>query len=204
MTGRIRIIIADDQALVRGAVTALLSLQADIEVVAECADGAETVDAARRLEPDVCLLDIEMPGMDGLTATQAIRALPNPPKVLIVTTFGRIGYLKRALDAGASGFTVKTAPAGELAEAVRRVHRGLRAIDPVLARESLSSGTNPLTARECDVLRLSLTGDTIAGIAGHLGLSPGTVRNHISHAMAKTHAITRTEAAVTAREHGWI
>ena len=200
----IRVIVADDQSLVRGALAALLSLEGDIEVVAEAGDGDAALAAAREHSPDVALLDIEMPGMDGIAATAAIRQHVPGCRILIVTTFGRPGYLRRALEAGASGFVVKDTPAAELAEAVRRVHAGLRAVDPSLAAESLYDGTNPLTPREADVLRVALAGGTVAAIAARVFLSEGTVRNHLSSAIGKTGASTRAEAARIAEVRGWL
>jgi two-component system response regulator DesR len=200
----IRVLLADDQALVRGALAALLGLEADLEVVAEVGRGDEVLEQARAREVDVCLLDIEMPGGDGIeVASQLARELPGC-RSLIVTTFGRPGYLRRALEAGASGFVVKDTPARELAEAVRRVHAGLRVIDPTLAAESLVGGRNPLTTRERDVLREALGGGTVAAISAQLHLSQGTVRNYLSSAIGKTGASTRVEAARFAQQHGWL
>lgn len=200
----IRLLLADDQALVRGALAALLDLEDDLTVVAEVATGTEVVPAARTHAVDVCLLDIEMPGMDGIAACAAVRAALPQTRVLIVTTFGRTGYLRRALDAGASGFVVKDTPARQLADAVRRVHAGLRVIDPELAAESLVEGDNPLTEREREVLRTALEGATVATIAAQLHLSAGTVRNHLSAAIGKTGTATRTEAARIAESRGWL
>ncbi|WP_299052595.1 response regulator transcription factor [uncultured Nocardioides sp.] len=200
----IRLLLADDQALVRGALAALLDLEADLEVVAQVGRGDEVVGAARAAGVDVCLLDIEMPGADGLEAAAAVRRELPGVRTLVVTTFGRPGYLRRAMEAGASGFVVKDTPAAELADAVRRVHAGLRVVDPTLAAESLVGGASPLTAREADVLREALTGATVARIAAAVHLSPGTVRNHLSSAIGKTGTATRAEAARTAREQGWI
>lgn len=200
----IRLLLADDQALVRGAMAALLELEEDLAVVAEVGSGTEVVEAAREHQVDVCLLDIEMPGLDGIATCAAVRAALPATRVLIVTTFGRPGYLRRALDAGASGFVVKDTPARQLAEAVRRVHAGLRVIDPDLAAEALMDGDNPLTEREREVLRASLGGAPVATIAAQLYLSPGTVRNHLSAAIGKTGAATRTEAARVAEARGWL
>lgn len=200
----IRLLLADDQALVRGALAALLSLEPDLEVVAEVGRGDEVVEAARRARPDVALLDVEMPGLDGLAATAALRAAMPSCKVLVVTTFGRPGYLRRAMAAGASGFLVKDTPARQLADAVRRVASGLRVVDPGLAAESLANGDSPLTQREADVLRAARDGGTIADIAAALGLSEGTVRNHLSSAIGKTGARTRAEAVRLADEGGWL
>jgi len=200
----IRLLLADDQALVRGALAALLSMEPDLEVVAEVGRGDEVVEAARRARPDVALLDVEMPGLDGLAATAALRAAVPACKVLVVTTFGRPGYLRRAMAAGASGFLVKDTPARQLADAVRRVASGLRVVDPGLAAESLANGDSPLTQREADVLRAARDGGTIADIAAALGLSEGTVRNHLSSAIGKTGARTRAEAVRLADEGGWL
>lgn len=200
----IKILLADDQSLVRGALAALLGLEPDIEVVAEVGRGDDVLPAVRKYTPDVVLLDIEMPGIDGIAACAQVLASGVPCRVLMVTTFGRPGYLRRALDAGAVGFVVKDTPARELAEAVRRVHSGLRVIDPDLATASLIAGTNPLTDRESDVLREARGGATVARIAMRLSLSPGTVRNHLSSAIGKTGAATRAEAARVAEERGWL
>jgi two-component system response regulator DesR len=200
----IRLLLADDQALVRGALAALLDLESDLRVVAQVGRGDEVVEQARDAEVDVCLLDIEMPGADGIEAAAALRLELPQVRSLIVTTFGRPGYLRRAMDAGASGFVVKDTPAAELADAVRRVHAGLRVIDPTLATESLVTGQNPLTDRERDVLRGALGGATVAVIAAQVHLSAGTVRNYLSSAMGKTGAGTRAEAAQIARRRGWL
>jgi two-component system response regulator DesR len=198
------LLLADDQALVRGALAALLNLEPDLEVVAEVGRGDEVVAQARQARPDVALLDVEMPGMDGIAATAALRAALPTCRVLMVTTFGRPGYLRRAMAAGASGFVVKDTPARQLADAVRRVHGGLRVVDPALAAETLVSGDSPLTPRESDVLRTARTGGTVADIAAALGLSEGTVRNHLSSAIGKTGARTRAEAVRLADENGWL
>ena len=200
----IRLLLADDQALVRGALATLLDLEPDLEVVAEVGRGDDVVDAARRTRPDVALLDVEMPGLDGIAATAQLRRAAPGCRVLIVTTFGRPGYLRRAMAAGASGFIVKDTPARQLADAVRRVATGLRVVDPTLAAETLASGTSPLTARETDALRAARDGGTVADIAADLGLSEGTVRNHLSAAIGKTTARTRAEAVRLADEHGWL
>ncbi|HEY0119949.1 MAG TPA: response regulator transcription factor [Cellulomonas sp.] len=200
----IRVLLADDQALVRGALAALLDLEADLEVVAQVGRGDEVVGAAREHRADVVLLDVEMPGLDGIAAAAALhRELPGC-RSLIVTTFGRPGYLRRALEAGASGFVVKDTPAEQLADAVRRVHAGLRVVDPSLAVESLTVGTSPLTDREADVLRAAATGGTVADIARDTFLSEGTVRNYLSSAMGKTGGRTRAEAARIAQDNGWL
>ncbi|MDG4827238.1 response regulator transcription factor [Asanoa sp. WMMD1127] len=200
----IRVLLADDQALVRGALAALLSLEPDLEVVAEVGRGDEVVDAATRAQPDVALLDVEMPGADGIAATAALAAAVPSCRVLVVTTFGRPGYLRRAMEAGASGFVVKDTPARQLAEAVRRVHAGLRVVDPSLAAETLVAGRSPLTARETDVLRAARDGGTVADLAAAVHLSEGTVRNHLSNAIGKTGARTRAEAVRIAEQHGWL
>jgi two-component system response regulator DesR len=200
----IRVLIADDQHLVRGALAALLSLEDDIEVVAEVSSGDKVVPAARDTRPDVALLDIEMPVMDGIAAAAALRSAVPGCRVLMLTTFGRPGYLRRAMEAGASGFMVKDAPADELADAVRRIHAGLRVVDPALAVESLATGTSPLTGRERDVLVRAREGGTIADIARALLLGEGTVRNHLSAAIGKTGARTRAEAVRIAEERGWL
>ena len=200
----IRVLLADDQAMVRGALAALLGLEPDLEVVAEVGRGDEVVEAVERSAPDVCLLDIEMPGGNGIDVAAELTRRQPPVKVLIVTTFSRPGYLRRALEVGVSGFVVKDTPARELADAVRRVHAGLRVIDPALAAESLVGGPNPLTAREQEVLREALTGAPVATIAGRVHLSSGTVRNHLSSAIGKTGTTTRAEAARVAEERGWL
>lgn len=200
----IRLLLADDQALVRGAIASLLDLEPDLEVVAEVGRGDEVVEAARRHRPDVALLDVEMPGLDGIAATRALRGALPGCRVLVVTTFGRPGYLRRALEAGASGFVVKDTPARQLADAVRRVHAGLRVVDPALAAESLAAGGSPLTEREGEVLRAAREGATVADLAAALHLSEGTVRNHLSSAIGKTGARTRAEAVRLAEEAGWL
>jgi len=199
----IRVLLAEDQAMVRGALAALLSRERDIEVVAEVARGDEVVQAALTAQPDVALLDIEMPGGDGLAAAQALhKALPTCHSV-ILTTFGRSGYLRRAMASGAVGFLLKDAPAAELAVALRRVMKGERVVDPELALAALSEGNNPLTSREQDVLTASLFGASLAEIAARLVLSEGTVRNHLSTAMQKLGAQNRMEAARAAEQKGW-
>jgi two-component system response regulator DesR len=200
----IRLVLADDQALVRGALAALLALEPDLEVVGEVGRGDEVVEAAVRGQADVVLVDVQMPGMDGIAATAALRRAMPSCRVLVVTTFGRPGYLRRAVEAGASGFVVKDTPARQLAEAVRRVHAGLRVLDPALAEESLVSGASPLTARETEVLRAARDGGTVADVARVLHLSEGTVRNHLSAAIGKTGARTRAEAVKLAEDRGWL
>jgi len=202
--GPIRLLLADDQALVRGALAALLDLEPDLEVVAQVGRGDEVVEAARQSGAEVCLLDIEMPGLTGIEAASAVRDQLPGVRTLIVTTFGRPGYVRRALDAGAAGFVVKDTPARQLADAVRRVHSGLRVIDPDLAAESLMDGPSPLTGRERELLALALDGRAVAAIARSVHLSEGTVRNHLSAAIGKTGATTRAEAARIAQERGWL
>lgn len=204
MTEPIKLLLADDQALVRGALAALLSLEPDLTVVAEVGRGDEVVAEARRTGPDVALLDVEMPGLDGIAATTALRAALPTCRVLVVTTFGRPGYLRRAMEAGANGFVVKDTPARQLAEAVRRVHAGLRVVDPTLAAETLATGASPLTERETDVLRAARSGGTAADLAAALHLSEGTVRNHLSAAIGKTGARNRAEAVRIAEQNGWL
>ncbi len=197
----IRVLISDDQELVRAGLAALLNLEGDIEVVAQLASGEGCADAVREHGVDVALLDIEMPGMDGIAATEALAGLC---KVLIVTTFGRAGYLQRAMEAGAAGFMVKDAPSEQLAEAIRKVAAGGNAVDPGLAAEALVAGINPLTERERDILRIAISGASVKHIAGELYLSPGTVRNHLSSAIGKTATANRTEAARVAQTKGWL
>ena len=199
----IRVVIAEDQGLVLGALAALLELEDDIEVVATAADGVEALDKIRQTRPDVVLTDIEMPGMTGLELLQAIRDQRLPGRVIIVTTFGRSGYLRRTLEGGAAGYLLKDTPSEELAEAVRRVHQGLRAVAPELAAQAWSD-PDPLTDRERQVLRLAGEGHSTARIAGELHLSEGTVRNYLSEAIGKLGAANRTEAARLARKQGWL
>ncbi len=200
----IRVLLAEDQAMVRGALSALLGLEEDIEVVAEVARGDEVVAAARTARPDVALLDIEMPGGGGLPAAQALREYLPSCRVVILTTFGRSGYLRRAMESGAVGFLLKDAPADDLPVAIRRVMQGERVVDPELALAALSEGNNPLTNREREVLSAALFGASLAEIAAHLVLSEGTVRNHLSTAMQKLGAQNRMEAARLAEQKGWL
>jgi len=200
----IRLLLADDQALVRGAMAALLDMEPDLQVVAEVGRGDEVVDAVRAHDVDVALLDVEMPGLDGVAAARALRAAVPGCRVLMVTTFGRAGYLRQAMAAGASGFVVKDTPARQLADMVRRVHEGLRVVDPALAAQSLAHGDSPLTERESDVLRAARDGGTVADIARELRLSEGTVRNHLSSVIGKTGARTRAEAVRLAVDNGWL
>ncbi|MHB8892050.1 MAG: response regulator [Candidatus Limnocylindrales bacterium] len=200
----IRVLLAEDQSMVRGALTALLSLEGDIEVVAEVARGDEIVATAERVRPDVALLDIELPGSDGLSAAAVLRDRLPDVRVIILTTFGRPGYLRRAMEAGAIGYVLKDAPASTLATAIRRATEGKRTVDPTLAVTALSEGGNPLTEREREVLAASREVATIADIAARLFLSEGTVRNHLSAAIQKLEAHNRAEAARIAEQKGWL
>jgi two-component system, NarL family, response regulator DesR len=200
----IRVLLAEDQGMMRGALALLLGMEPDIEVVAEVASGADVVPAALRERPDVALVDIEMPGVDGLTATARLRTEVPSCRVVILTTFGRPGYLRRAMEAGASGFLVKDAPVEELAATIRRVLAGERVVDPALAAAALSAGPNPLTDRERDVLAAAADGSTVADIAARLHLSESTVRNYLSAAIGKTGSRNRIEAVRAARQQGWL
>ena len=200
----IRLLLADDQALVRGALSALLSLEPDLEVVAEVGSGDAVVPAVLQHRPDVALLDVEMPGIDGITAAAEVRRVSPGTRVLIVTTFGRPGFLRRAMRSGADGFVVKDTPAAQLADAVRRVNQGLRVVDPALAMDSLAVGESPLTERETEVLRAASDGASVAVVAGRVHLSQGTVRNHLSAAIGKTEAGNRSEAVRIATANGWL
>ncbi len=200
----VRLLLADDQSLVRSALAALLELDEEFMVVAQVGRGDEVVTAARAAAADVALLDIEMPGLDGLAAAAALTHELPDVRVIILTTFGRPGYLRRAMEAGALGFVVKDAPAEQLADAVRRVMRGERVVDPALAAATLAGGASPLTGRERDVLVAARGGATVADIAGKLFLSEGTVRNYLSAAIAKTGSRNRVEAMRTADERGWL
>jgi two-component system response regulator DesR len=200
----IRVLIAEDQGMVRGALASLLGLEPDIEVVAKVSRGDEVVEAAAAARPDVALLDIEMPGATGLEAAAALRREIPECRVLIVTTFGRPGYLRRAMEGGAAGFLLKDAPAAELARAIRRAAAGERVVDPGLAAAALSEGESPLTDREHEVLAASRRYATVADIAAALYLSPGTVRNHLSSVMRKLDARNRAEAVRVAEEKGWL
>lgn len=199
----IRVLLAEDQAMVRGALATLLSLEDDLDVVATAENGAEAVRLAAGLRPDVVLLDIEMPEKDGLTAAELRDAVPEC-RVVILTTFGRPGYLRRAMEAGAVAFLVKDSPAEELAAAVRRVLAGERVIDPALAAAALSAGPNPPTRRERDVLGACRGGASVADIAARLHLSEGTVRNYLSSAIGKVGARNRLEALAEALQRGWL
>ncbi|TXI50562.1 MAG: response regulator transcription factor [Lysobacter sp.] len=199
----IRILLAEDQAMVRGALTALLSLESDIEVLGAAADGETAWRELQRLAPDLLVTDIEMPGLSGLELAQRIQRHDMPTKVVIVTTFARAGFLRRALDAGVQGYLLKDAPAEELAEALRKVHRGGRAIDPQLALEAWTE-QDPLNDRERKVLRLAGEGLSAGDIAAQLGLSQGTVRNYLSEAIGKLGVGNRIEAYRLARQKGWL
>jgi two-component system response regulator DesR len=199
----IRVLLAEDQAMVRGALSALLGLEDDIEVVGSCADGLSAWTEAQRLRPDVIVADIEMPGLTGLELAMRVREHALPSRVVIVTTFARAGYLRRALDAGVSGYLLKDAPADQLADAVRKVHRGGRVVDPQLAVEAWTEA-DPLNERERQVLRLAGEGLSSADIATQLNLSHGTVRNYLSEAIGKLNAGNRIEAYRLARQKGWL
>ena len=201
---QIRVLLAEDQAMVRGALAALLRLEEDLEIVAEVAQGDQVLPAALKSHPDVALLDIEMPGGNGLSAAQALHHSLPTCRIMILTTFGRSGYLRQAMESGAVAFLLKDAPAEELAVAIRRVMAGERVVDPELALSALSEGDNPLTGRERDVLRASQDGASIADIAMQLFLSEGTVRNHLSTAIQKLGARNRMEATHLAEEKGWL
>ena len=214
----IHVIVADDQALIRGALSALIDLEDDMHVVAQAADGREAIaaveaynaenssgeEAAKAALTLVVIMDVEMPVMDGISAAAALKERGANARVLMVTTFGRPGYVQRALDAGAVGFVVKDAPAEQLLEAIRRTSQGLRTVDPALAVDALTKGQSPLSAREVEVLRAFESGGTVEDVASELMLSAGTVRNYVSSAMDKTHARTRAEALKVATENGWL
>ncbi|HEY7634586.1 MAG TPA: response regulator transcription factor [Gemmatimonadales bacterium] len=200
----IRVLLAEDQAMVRGALAALLGLEKDISVVAEVERADQIVPAALATRPDVALLDIELPGGDGIVAAGALHEALPTCRVVMLTTFGRAGYLRRAMRGGAVGFLLKDAPAVELARAIRRVAAGERVLDPGLALAALSEGDNPLTPREREALAAALHGATVADIAARLGLSEGTVRNHLSVAIQKAGGRNRVEAARLAEEKGWL
>ncbi|MGH8171773.1 MAG: response regulator transcription factor [Rhodanobacteraceae bacterium] len=199
----IRVLLAEDQAMVRGALTALLKLESDIDVVGTAADGEEAWRALQQLKPDLLVTDIEMPGLTGLELAQRVQRHELPIKVVIVTTFARAGFLRRALDAGVSGYLLKDAPAEQLADALRKVHRGGRAIDPQLAVEAWSEA-DPLNDRERQVLRLAGEGLSAGDIAAQLNLSQGTVRNYLSEAIGKLGVGNRIEAYRLARQKGWL
>jgi two-component system response regulator DesR len=200
----IRVLLAEDQAMVRGALASLLGLEEDLEVVAEAGRGDEVLAAARRSSPDVALLDIGLPGMDGLEVAALLRAELPDVRVVMLTTFNRPGYLRRAMEAGAAGFLLKDSPAAELARAIRAAADGQRVVDPGLAAAALSQGENPLTAREREVLDHARRHGTVAELAAALHLSPGTTRNHLSSIMQKLDAHSRIEAIRVAEERGWL
>ena len=214
----IHVIVADDQALIRGALSALIDLEDDMRVVAQAADGREAIAAVEAYTAEnsrgdqalkaastlVVIMDVEMPVMDGISAAAALKERGANARVLMVTTFGRPGYVQRALDAGAVGFVVKDAPVEQLLEAIRRTSQGLRTVDPALAVDALTKGQSPLSAREVEVLRAFESGGTVEDVASELMLSAGTVRNYVSSAMDKTHARTRAEALKVATENGWL
>jgi len=204
MSKTIRVVIAEDQAMVLGALEALLELEPDISVVARAANGREALDAAGRLTPDVLVTDIEMPAMTGLELAAALRTSHPSVRTIILTTFARPGYLRRALDAGARGYLLKDRPSAELADAVRRVHQGLRVVDPALATEAWSAEPDPLTDRERQILQRAGDGRSSTEIANELRLSEGTVRNYLSEAIAKLGASNRVDAARIARAKGWL
>ena len=206
---KIRVLLAEDQTMLRGALAALLELESDICVVANAPNGREALRLARQHAPDIVITDIEMPEMTGLELAAALKestpaAGARPPRIIILTTFARAGYLRRALDAGARGYLLKDSPASELAEAIRRVHTGLRAVDPALAAEAWSAEDDPLTDRERQILQRAGDGRTSADIASELHLSEGTVRNYLSEAIAKLGAANRVDAARIARTRGWL
>ncbi len=199
----IRIVIAEDQAMVLGALAALLDTEHDLEVAGTARDGDAALALCGKVRPDVLVTDIEMPGLTGLELAAAVKRAGLPTRIVILTTFARAGYLRRALDAGASGYLLKDAPASQLAQAVRRVHAGGRVIDPELATEAWTD-PDPLTDRERQALRLAAEGKTASDIADSLGLSEGTVRNYLSSAISKLGASNRVEAARIARDKGWL
>ena len=206
---KIRVLLAEDQTMLRGALAALLELEPDICVIANAPNGREALRLARQLAPDIVITDIEMPEMTGLELAAALKdsapaAGTKPPRIIILTTFARAGYLRRALDAGARGYLLKDSPASELAEAIRRVHAGLRAVDPALAAEAWNAEDDPLTDRERQILQRAGDGRTSADIASELHLSEGTVRNYLSEAIAKLGAANRVDAARIARSRGWL
>lgn len=200
----IRLLVADDQELVRTALARLLDLEEDFSVVASVSRGDEVAEAAEATSPDVALLDIEMPGIDGLAAAAVLAQRAPSCRTLILTTFGRPGYLQRAMESGAQGFVVKDTPVDQLADAIRRVAAGERVLDPALAAATLAAGSSPLTSRERDVLAAARSGASVADIAGRLFLSEGTVRNYLSQAIAKVGCRNRMEAALKAESHGWL
>jgi two-component system response regulator DesR len=203
-TKKIRVLLAEDQTMLRGALAALLDLEPDITVIAQAPNGREALKLARLHTPDVIITDIEMPERTGLELAADLKQADCKARVIILTTFARPGYLRRALDAGARGYLLKERPASELAEAIRRVHSGLRAVDPALAAEAWSADADPLSDRERQILQRAGDGRSSAEIAADLRLSEGTVRNYLSEAIAKLGAANRTDAARIARAKGWL
>lgn len=206
----IRVAVADDQAILRGGLAALLRLEPDLEVVGEAATCAGTLELVQQARPDVLLLDVQMPAgadgapADGIGVAEQLQGIDGAPRIIVLTTFGRAGYLRRTMEAGAGGFMVKDTPVERLVDAIRRVHQGLRVVDPELAAQSLAVGPSPLTAKETEVLQAAAVGGTTAAIAGRLFLSEGTVRNHVSAAIGKLGVANRAEAVRTASDNGWI
>ncbi|HEX7352237.1 response regulator transcription factor [Brachybacterium sp.] len=210
----IRLVVADDQAILRSGLVALLGMEGDVEVVGEAADGAGTLAAVAEHRPDVLLLDVQMPAgttregaagpSDGIEVAEALQGSRDAPRIIVLTTFGRAGYLRRTMEAGAHGFMVKDTPVERLVDAIRRVHQGLKVVDPELAAQSLAVGPSPLTAKETEVLQAAADGGTTASIAKALFLSEGTVRNHLSAVIGKLGVTHRAEAVRTAAENGWI
>ncbi|WP_068482170.1 response regulator transcription factor [Pseudoclavibacter helvolus] len=199
----IRVLLADDEDMIRTALASLLRLEDDLEVIAECSNGTAAVEEALRLKPDICLLDLEMPGLDGVEVAERLQGLPEV-RCIVVTRHARPGVLRRALSAGVEGFIPKSRRAEEVADIIRRVAAGRRYVDPEIAADALADERSPLTDRELDVLRAGQRGETIAQIARALHLSPGTVRNHVSSVLGKLSVATRQQATVVARERGWI
>ena len=210
----IRLVVADDQTILRSGLVALLRLERDLEVVGEAADGAGALAAVAEHRPDVLLLDVQMPAgttaegavgpADGIEVAEALRGSDGAPRIIVLTTFGRAGYLRRTMESGAHGFMVKDTPVEQLVDAVRRVHQGLRVVDPELAAQSLAVGASPLTAKETEVLQAVAAGGTTASIAQTLFLSEGTVRNHLSAVIGKLGVGNRAEAVRSAFDNGWI
>lgn len=200
----IRVMIVEDQAMVRGALAALLALERDLEIVAECADAESALDVVVNTKPDIVLMDVGLPGMNGIDAIARMREVAPSAQSIVLTTFGRPGYLRSALDSGAVGFLLKDAPASQLANAIRQVHAGGRAIDPDLAMDALTLGANPLTPRQRDVLRLTLLGRSVSEMAAEISLTAGTVRNYLSEAISAVGAANRIDAARIAESRGWL
>lgn len=210
----IRVVVADDQSILRSGLTALLGLETDLDVVAEAADGASTLQTVAEHQPDVLLLDVQMPAgitadgsvgpEDGIAVAEQLQDQRGAPRIIVLTTFGRAGYLRRTMEAGALGFMVKDTPVDRLVDAIRRVHQGLRVVDPELAAQSLAVGPSPLTAKETEVLQAASRGAATAQIAGTLFLSEGTVRNHVSSAIGKLGVTSRAEAVRAASDNGWL